>query len=69
MAEHFPPLSATTLAAANLTGGWLAQNDLATLTAGGAVSVARSFCASQPPVRFAAASVVADSGGKCSAQT
>lgn len=38
-----------------------------TSTAGGAVSVARSFCASQPPVRFAAASVVADSGGKCSA--
>ena len=39
MAEHFPPLSATTLAAANLTGGWLAQNDLATLTAPPAVDV------------------------------
>ncbi len=39
MAEQFPPLSATTLAAANLTGGWLAQNDLATLTAPPAVDV------------------------------
>ena len=39
MAEQFPPLSAATLAAANLTGGWLAQNDLATLTAPPAVDV------------------------------
>ncbi len=39
MAEQFPPLSATTLAAANLTGGWLAQNDLATLTAPPTVDV------------------------------
>lgn len=39
MAEQFPPLSATALAAANLTGGWLAQNDLATLTAPPAVDV------------------------------
>ncbi|NRE94530.1 YdcF family protein, partial [Klebsiella variicola] len=33
MAEQFPRLSAATLTAANQVGAWLAQDDLATLTA------------------------------------
>ena len=33
MAEQFPRLSAATLAAANQVGAWLAQDDLAMLSA------------------------------------